>query len=82
MENTSKREKFLFWLIKNANQVWLWLPVLLISSALISLHVAGLGGLALVLWGGLTFAAGINLALEKTLGADYTTKGVWKKKTK
>lgn len=80
MENESKREKFLFWLIKNANQVWLWLPVLLISSALISFHVAGLGGLALVLWGGLTFAAGINLALEAVLGEDYALKDDRKKK--
>lgn len=80
MENESKREKFLLWVIKNANQVWLWLPVLLISAALISFHVPGLGGLALTLWGGLMFAAGINLALEAVLGDDYTLKDARKKK--
>jgi hypothetical protein len=47
---------------------------------LISFHVPGLGGLALTLWGGLMFAAGINLALEAVLGDDYTLKDARKKK--
>lgn len=82
MENASKREKFLFWLIKNSKNLWLWLPVLLVSSFLIATGISGLGGLGLTLWGGLTFTAGINLALEATLGVDYAENDRWTKKDK
>jgi uncharacterized membrane-anchored protein len=82
MENESKREKFLFWLIKNSKKVWLWLPVVIVSSFLAGTGISGLTGLGLTLWGALTFAAGINLALEGVLGADYAKKDMWKKKTK
>lgn len=79
MENFSRRQKFLFWLIRNATNWWLWLPVMLVASALVSFDIAGLGGLGLVLWGSLAFAAGIDFALEAILGKNYTVSDIKKK---
>lgn len=82
MENASRREKFLFWLIKNSHKPWLVVSVLIAAVILTNTGMGGLIGLGVSIWGALAFAAGINLALEATLGADYTQKGVWKKNAK
>jgi hypothetical protein len=82
MENASRREKFLFWLIKNSNKGWLWLTVIIVSSILTNTGMGLFIGLGVVIFGALSFAAGVNMALEATLGDDYTEKGLWKKKTK
>lgn len=82
MEDASKREKFLFWLIKNSNKWWLWILVIIASTILVNSGTGFLAGLGLVIYGALTFAAGINLALGATLGVDYDTKGLWKKTDK
>lgn len=76
MENASKREKFLFWLIKNSYKWWLWAFVIVAASILLN-SGPFLAGLGMVLYGVLAFAAGINLALERTLGKDYASKGLW-----
>jgi len=79
MENESKREKVIFWLIRNSNKGWLWLLVIIASSILVNGLGGFLAGLGVVLFGVLAYAAGINFALEVTLGADYAEKGLWKK---
>lgn len=80
MENTSKREKFLFWLIKNSQKWWLWLPAILAASALVNVGSGLLGGLGLIIWGTLTFAAGIDFTLETKLGKSYIIKDIPKTK--
>lgn len=82
MENESKREKFLLWLIKNSKQGWLWLLVIITSSILVNGLGGFLAGLGVVLFGAVSFAAGINMALESVLGYDYAEKGLWQKKEK
>jgi len=82
MENATKREKFLYWLIRNSNKGWLWLLVIIASSILVNGLGGFLAGLGVVLFGALAYAAGINFALEVTLGADYAEKGLWKIKDK
>ena len=64
MKNETKREKFLFWVINNSMKPWLWLPVMVVSSILASSGISGLGGLGLLLFGTLTFAAGINITID------------------
>lgn len=82
MKNTSKHEEFLFWLIKNSKKGWLWLAVVIATSILTNSGFGLLSGIGVVLFGVLCFAAGVNMALEATLGADYTEKGLWKKNAK
>jgi hypothetical protein len=74
MVKEARREKFLFWLITHSDKPLLWVVTIIGSSILTNTGWPILIGLGLVLFGVVAFAAGINMALESTLGDNYVLK--------
>lgn len=82
MKPPNKREKILFWGIKNSTTWWLTISVILVASVLGNTGMPLLVGLGITIFGVLAFCAGINTALEGLLGDNYAQKLEWDKKAK